>query len=334
MSGRFSWTAIAETGDRFTGFAPYVASVHDRGVVAFQAALRSGGSGVFAGDGAELSEVIAPPCVSGVTSHPDADGGGDVTFYGILADGTEGVFLVRGGRLETVADTRGAWRSVGPLGPTMNESGTVAFRAQRPRGSHGIFVAGGDRVTTIADDSSGWAAFHGLPVVVDTGAVVFRADREDGTQGVYCDRDGSLQPVAETGELFATLGLFPSVGADGAVAFAATLRDGGAGVFVVDAEGNTETVERDGAFDTYRGALVARAGTVIRIATARGGTLGLFCGPDPEHDRIVALGDPLLGSTVADFAANPVSVNNSGQLAVRVSLADDRQLVLRADPLS
>ncbi len=38
------------------------------------------------------------------------------------------------------------------------------------------------------------------------------------------------------------------------------------------------------------------------------------------------------GSTVVDLALNPVSINAVGQLAIRVTLADGRQFVLRADP--
>ena len=45
----FSRTVIATTGERFSGFAPYAASVNDAGMVAFQATLREGGSGVFTG---------------------------------------------------------------------------------------------------------------------------------------------------------------------------------------------------------------------------------------------------------------------------------------------
>ena len=37
-------------------------------------------------------------------------------------------------------------------------------------------------------------------------------------------------------------------------------------------------------------------------------------------------------ATVVDFALNPVSVNERGQMAIRVALADGRQFILRADP--
>ena len=114
------------------------------------------------------------------------------------------------------------------------------------------------------------------------------------------------------------------------MAFAATLRDAGGGIFVAR-DGEIAAIQTDGAFESYRGALISDVG-VVRIATPRGGSLGLFSGPDPDTDRIVAVGDPLFGSTVEEFAANPVSVNAVGQVAVRATLADGRGFILRADP--
>jgi hypothetical protein len=68
----FSPTVIATTGERFSGFAPYAASVNDAGMVAFQATLRAGGSGVFTGSGGAVVEVAGPGLLAGVTSHPEA----------------------------------------------------------------------------------------------------------------------------------------------------------------------------------------------------------------------------------------------------------------------
>jgi hypothetical protein len=135
-----------------------------------------------------------------------------------------------------------------------------------------------------------------------------------------------VRPVVETGGEYETLGRFPSARDDLAVAFVATLTGGGNGVFVAHPDGRVEAVERD-AHESYRGSLVA-GDVIVRIATPRGGTLGLFTGPDPEGDRLLAVGDPLLGSTVTDLAANPVSVNAAGLLTVRATLADERHVVL------
>jgi hypothetical protein len=328
----YSWTVIATTGERFSDFAPYVASVNDAGTVAFQAELRGGGTGVFTGGGGEVAEPVGPGLLAAVTSHPDVNGEGATSFYGDLPGGGQGVFLHREGRLQTIADTNGPFASIGPLGPTMNEAGTVAFRADGTAGVSGIFAGEGAAVATVADTEGAWSRFHGLPVINRGGTVVFRADRSDGVQGLYAGRAGSIGTIAETGDLFETLAPFPSVNDQGTVAFAATLRAGGPGIFTVDEGRITPIIDTDGAFEACRGALITNSGEVVRIATPRGGSLGLFAGPDPEADRIVGIGDSLLGSTVVELAANPVSVNAAGQVAVRARLTDGRQLVLRADP--
>jgi hypothetical protein len=307
--------------------------VNDAGTVAFQAALRGGGTGVFTGSGGAVAEAAGPALLAAITSHPDLNDAGAMSFYGDLPGGGQGVFLLLERGLETIADTQGQFTSIGPLGPTMNEAGTVAFRAERRAGVSGIFAGDLASVATVADTEGRWSEFHGLPVINGSGTVVFRADRKDGVQGIYADRGGSVESVVETGDVFETLASFPSVNDHGTVAFAATLRDGGAGIFTADEGKIAPIIQRDGAFETCRGALITGAGAVVCIATPRGGTLGLFAGPDPEGDRILALGDPLLGSTVADLASNPVSVNAAGQVAIRASLTNGTQVILRADPI-
>jgi hypothetical protein len=329
----FSLIVVAITGERFGGFAPYVASVNDAGLVAFQAVLRDGSSGVFAGDGREIEELVRRSLHAGVTSHPDVNGARDTTFYGDLPRGGQGAFLHRQGRLQILADTHGAFAAIGPLGPTMNEAGAVAFRADTVDGASGVFAGDGTALKTVADINGRWSRFHGLPVITGDDTVVFRADCEEGVQGIYAGRDGSIRTIAETGERFKSLGLFPSANDRGTVAFAATARVGGAGVFTDDGGRIRRVTETDGAFEAYRGAMITNGGAVVTIATPRGGNLGLFDGPDPDADRILGLGDPLLDATVEDFAANPVSVNACGQVAIRTSLADGRQVILRADPV-
>jgi hypothetical protein len=226
----FSWTVIATTGERFSDFAPYVASVNDEDTVAFQAALRGGGTGVFTGNGGAITEVAGPTLLAGVTSHPDLNNAGATSFYGVSADGGQGVFLLRDGRLQTIATTRDG---IAAIGPTMNEVGTVAFRAEQTPGVSGVFAGDRAAAATVADTVGGWSAFHGLPLIDGRGTVVFRADREHGVQGIYAGRRGSIETIAETGDVFETLAFFPSATDGGTVAFAATLRAGGAGIFTV-----------------------------------------------------------------------------------------------------
>lgn len=357
---------IAATGGRIRDFAPYVASIDDRGLVAFQAALAGGGTGVFAGDGAAMlagggtgvfsdgGQALSPIADRStgldahVRSHPDVAPDGACCFYADLASGEEAVLLVRGDRTIRVASTKGPFRSVGPLGPTIGDGGEVAFRADLRSGQSGIFTGdGAGEPVPVALTGARFHAFAGLPVLHGRGDIVFRASLSGGGQGIYVARGASLITVVETGALFTDLGLFPAANDAGAVVFAGS-RAGRGGVHLWTDGELTPVIEAGavapgapGPFESFRGALLDGAGGVIFYATPRGGDLGVYALPSPsasgsadeadEIEKILAIGDPLFGSTVAAFALNPVSVNRAGQAAIRVALADGSQAIVRAD---
>lgn len=324
----YSLSVIAETGDRFSDFAPYVASLNEDGLVAFQATTGDGAFGAYSGDGGKIT-LIADPSVApfrGVCSHPDINGERSSCFFADIQPERRGVFSVRGGEVALVADF------AGPLGPTMNEAGTVAFRVDRSGGSCGIFTASGGSLTTIAETDDRFRLFHGLPVIDAAGTVTFRADLDGGGEGIYASDGERVRAIIETGATFSRLGLFPVPNDEGVVAFCAHLRAGGSGVFTA-ASGEIETVvDTSGPFESFRGVLLNDAGDLVFYATPRGGTMGVFTGPDPVVDRVLSVGSPLFGSPVVDFALNPVSINRAGQIAIRVALEDQRQFIVRADP--
>ncbi len=326
--GSYSLSPIAETGERFSDFAPYVASINNDGIVAFQASLQEGGSGAYVTDGATIT-VIAESgggLLGEVCSHPDINHNGSSCFYAELESGRRAVLLVRGGVTTSLAE------SAGPLGPTANEAGTVAFRVDGSTVGHGVYCSSGGSVTTIADCAARFRRFHGLPVIDDTGSVTFRADLATGGEGMYLADGERVRTIVETGDTFSSLGLFPIRNNAGIVAFCASLRAGGSGVFVAY-EGEIATiVDTSSSFESFRGVLLDGAGRIVFYATPRGGTLGVFSGHDPIADCLLSLGSPLFGSTVAEFALNPVSINDAGQIAIRVTLTDRRQFILRSDP--
>src|SRR5678816_4895123 len=92
-----AWTLklIANTNDRFSGFAPFVPSINNSGTVAFQAALRKGGSGVFTGDGVGISTIAdSISCdLASIDSHPDFNSHNSLSFYARLKSGSPGVIL-------------------------------------------------------------------------------------------------------------------------------------------------------------------------------------------------------------------------------------------------
>jgi hypothetical protein len=126
-----------------------------------------------------------------------------------------------------------------------------------------------------------------------------------------------------------------SIDGRGTVAFQATLENGSTGVFISDSERvPTVAVAADSIFSRFDSHPdIGDDGSLCFYATPGSGQLGVYAGPDPAAHGIVSIGQPLFGSTVTDFALNPVSLNDAGQVAIRVKLADGRQFILRADPV-
>ena len=343
----FTLTPLAMNEDRFTDFAPYVPAIDDHGVVAFQATLRDGNSGVFTSDGRAIADVAvstSPACPArSFTSHPDIDGAGTLAVYVTLRSGDEAVLRVHAdGRIATTSASDG-FRGIGPLGPTMNAHGDVALRGTLPDGRACIRVWRGDRCEAIAEagdrdrdrdrDHRGFIGFEGLPVIDEEGQVVFHAILRDDRHGLFVKRrDAQCVAVAVTGNDFDELARFPTMNDRGTVAFAARRSAGAWGIFTARAGRLDCVVDAGSAFESFRGVLVGDAGPVAFHGTPVGGRLGIYTGPDPARHRLLGLGDPLFGATIVDFALNPVSINPLGQLAIRIALDDGRQFILRADP--
>jgi len=250
-----------------------------------------------------------------------------------LKSGERGVFRFDSNGIVAVGETPEQFSEIGPLGPTMNDAGMVAFRATAEAGGDGVFAGSSkDSVRLIGDTIDVFSGFYGLPVVDHAGSVVFRANLKDGGAGIYLDQVGAFSAIVETGELFTDLGSFPSLNNRGSVAFCGTLETGGSGVFTSTACAISAVVDTRDPFESFRGALINDHDEVIFYAVPHGGKLGIFAGPDPVHDRIVAIGDEIFGSAVSDLALNPVSFNNANQIAVRLKVADGRQFIVRAEP--
>lgn len=287
---------IADTTDQFVDFCPFVPCIDAQGNIAFQARLRTGQTGVFHDDGAEL--FLADGDFAAVISHP-AWVRSQVTFYAALQSGGTALATGKGGVLTE-------HRNVGPLGPTTNTAGDIAFRAD-----DAIWVYQAGACREVARIGDRYIEFHGLPVATVDGRVVFRADLNDGSAVIMRECEIIHQTNGE-------LGRFPCVNALGHVAFAVPN-----GIFVAKPE-LAPVAMLNGPY-TFRGALVGNADAVVAIATPHGGQLGIYA----DHNRLIGIGDQFLGSEVVDFALNPVSINTVGDMAIRIKLANDIQAIVR-----
>ena len=308
------WTVVAETGEQFQGFAPYVPSIDDAGTVAFQAATAAGGTGVFTGRDGSIATIAerAADSTDAFISHPDLNVRGEICVYAGTPEAGRALWSFRDGRSAPLATSGSQLAAIGPLGPTMNDAGAVAFRADLVGSGSAVLIAHGGKVDLLTDTNRRFASFHGLPVINRHGAVVFRADLPDGTKGIFLQGGPTLVTVADTRGEFADIVAFPSVNDDGAVAFGAMVRRGGVGVFTAREGRISRVIEPSDRFESIRNALVDGTGRVRFAATPRGRSLGVYAGPDPDKDRIIGLGDTHFGAAVEEFALNPVSVNSAG----------------------
>jgi hypothetical protein len=327
---------VATNDGRFVDFAPYVASINDDGIVAFQATLSDGHSGVFTTDGKSITDIAvtaSAACPAGsFSSHPDINRAGRLAVYGTLKSGDEAVLLTHADGSMAAMDGRACFSGIGPLGPTMNEHGEVAVRGTSQEGRACIRVRRGAGFDAIAEAGELFGKFEGLPVVNKHGHVVFRADLPDARQGIFVHREGQCAAVAMTGSEFEEIARFPIIDDRGNVAFAARRTRGAWGIFAASSGRLNCLLDSAAGFESFRGVLIDNAGPVVFYGTPAGGQLGIYAGTDPIRHRILGLGDTALGATVVDFALNPVSVNALGQLAIRVALDDGRQYILRGDP--
>ncbi|UXH80704.1 choice-of-anchor tandem repeat NxxGxxAF-containing protein [Roseateles amylovorans] len=333
-SRNWTWTVLATNADHFSDFSPYVPSINDEGRVAFQAALEAGGTGVFVSNGRDVMAVALSTDpgspVERFASHPDLDARASLSIYATLQGGEAALVLIDAERgLQAIRPLAPA-ESIGPLGPTMNDRQEVAVRAVGRSGQAFTQIWRRDTWETIAAAGGSIAGFEGLPVINQRGAIVYRANLTDGQQGLFLQHDGEPRRIAATGPAFSELGRFPILNDLGQVAFAARQASGGWGIYLQDHDERHCLVNAGSQFESLRGVLINNAGLVAFYGTPVGGQLGIYAGSD-EPQRLLGRGDSLFGATVTDFALNPVSVNEHGQLAVRVALNDGRQFILRGD---
>jgi hypothetical protein len=323
------------TGGDFRNFAPYVPAVNRERSISFQADV-DGGSGVYTihqGDVETIAEAsphftAIPPDMTGVISHPARNTEGWLCAYAQLANEQTGLLAWKGTEVVTIASSGKTWRGIGPLGPTMNEEGRIGFRGMSHDGHEGVWLGHvSGEVHCIAKTGDTFVGFQGLPVVNDSNQVLYRADLHDGHEAIYCWQDGESTCIVSTTEgEWTSLGRFPTMNAKGQVAFVGTRQDGTSAVGLVE-DGVCRLAVHPETCESIRGVLLSGAGESLVFATPTGGRLGIYRGDITKENCVLAIGEEHFGGVVADFALNPVSMNEQGDWAVRVGLEDGRQLL-------
>ena len=315
----------------------------DDGRVAFVASAEDHETALFLGASAHALSRIDEERSShptSIRSHPDLNLAGDICFFAAreLANSALSKTVVVCGVTNEPTNFTTVSQPAGPLGPTINASGQVAFRGFADAGvgldklTEAIFRTSQNGSTDLVALGTDFGEFHGLPVIDGDGRIIFRA-----SCGIYrwvsTASDSRIVAVATLGSRWKSLGRFPDQTASGTVVFVGEdANTGEHSVFTSRLGRAPQCTFKGHAFASIRGALIDERERIVFYATPPNGTLGIYrAGEHPTETptMLVAIGEPLGGARVVEFALNPVSIAADGQVAVRVRLDDDSQAIVR-----
>ena len=298
--------------------------INSGGTVAFYGTLEGGRPGIFAGNGGPLVTIADSRNGLESFSPPAISGSGTVAFAASKSDGESAIFTGSGGPLTTVVDNSGPFAAFGSL--SFNSNGTIVFLGAQDTGPLGVFTAAGGSITPVVDVAGEFRAF-GAPRLNNNGWVAVRVIEDDFDSGIALIRPGGLEKLVTNGASVTGFAGEPDLNNHGTVAYRAGLVGGGAGVFTIAPGGEPVMVaDTSGPYLNFREDLaISDDGTVAFLAGLDVGGFGIFTGDDPAADRIIATGDPLFGSTVAQLVFVSNGMNDNGDLAFRYGLANGTQ---------
>jgi hypothetical protein len=288
--------------------------------------------------------------------NPSMNDLGEVSFAARLnevdratGDTIEAILRGDGKQLTEIASTAEQFNFFG-FDTSVNNGGVVAFKAELDpqfNFDEGLFSGSGDKklgtTTHYLASTSPFVGDDSRPSINNVGNIAF----EEQTDG---DFDDGIFVTTEGGG-FTTIAHDPDHSVQepvlndaGTAAFETSFFKAGQFVtaIVTGSGRRPRTIvdtQRDFASFGFRPAPLNNNGEVAFLATlADFQTTGIFVGPDPVADRVIATGDTLDGATVTGLGFAEEGLNDSGQLAFTASFQDPntfetRVAVFRATPV-
>ena len=365
---QYTFTKVADSvEDDFAPFSFGCAAINTRGDIAFKAGrLASDGfntiPGIYRANSDGTLTTIAEDRKKFVTIgfNPSMNDLGQVSFAARLDGGkkpdTEAILRGSGKKLTTIASTADEFRFFG-FDTSINNDGVVAFRAELDEefnSDEGLFSGSGAGTTTHYLNSTDVsldgqpARFGGRdsrPSINSVGDIAFdESIQPNFDSGIFVGREGVFRTIAAPDpDVFVQK---PVLNDEGAVAFYRSFFDEAKQVFVeqiVTGNGGplTTIADTEGAFSSFgfRPPSLNNGGDVAFLATLDDfSTSGIFVGPDPVADRVIATGDTLDGRTVQNITFCEEGLSDTGELAFVAQLEDSstlegfRMAVFRATP--
>jgi len=298
---------------------------------------------VYRGAGGPLTPIAAGVDIyseAGANSATSIDAEGAVSFVGNLPpQGPLGLLAGSGASVEALVPAS-----------SMGIHNFVLFRGS-DTGFQG-FVAAANAVfhlyrreldaslTPLADEGSGASDILSLGRyqlgINASGTVATFLELGDGSRGIGRSDGDSFGAIVGQSQGFVPQPYVIDIDDAGNVLFLATPSTSplGGGLYLASGGSPAPLVDSSGPFANFLSGALSAAGDLVFQANLDSGpsaTGGLFTGTDPVADKVIAVGDPLAGSTVSNL--NLGDMNDAGQIAFYAGLADGRDLVVRADPV-
>lgn len=348
----YTFVKIAEPSD-IPGAASVSASVaiDASGKVAFLVMNDQGHiHSIRAGSGGALSLVAAPVAPASVSGNGlRISPTGTVAFFMSAGDGagTHGIYTGAAGVVTPVYESNSFGPAIADLF-SINASGVIAFHSGSSATGGGLFTGDGGPTSPVFVDSStllGNEVFGYEPQINAAGSVAFAVINHDfanNISGIAVNVGGTVTPVVTSEDPPAVRYFSPK------------LNDAGVVGFLRVADGDADTAPNQQVMNWSGGALTPIVGSgadgftqIVNLlglnnsgrflfqAFRTGGGIGVYTGPAP-FEKVIEIGDPLLGSTLTNFIFLGLGthMNDSGQVVFLAFLADGRQVLVRADPVT
>jgi len=318
------YTLIVSNGPSFS-FGPPGSYVGSQ--VAFGAELNQNGTGgIFSSDGFGLHTIVIDPTIGAPGFRvARVNRAGQFAYLGGQHPGDLGVYVGQNGSRTPIytipaSFTRGPTPEMHnlldpPLSMAINNAGAIFFEAD---------------FFNLPDNPSQDIDFGGL-VQGNTGGTLPTLLVTDGT--LPNDDFQSLEEYAanDSGQIACIV----SVSGDAGFHYVLFSGAGGVNSVLVDTlSGPFTDLEPPSGLNSVA---INNSGTIVFPAHFKDGSgqsqYGLFTGPDPVKDKIIATGDTLFGSKVFDVNFDRVGFNDRGQVAIQVALQGG-DVIVRADPVS
>jgi hypothetical protein len=360
---RYTFTKVVDSSrDDFNPNAFTCASINNRGDIAFKAGRTSPDGlnsfdGIYRANGdGSLTTIVEDPDrrrFGFLGNFPSMNDLGDVSFAANLSpDFDQGIFRGNGRRLTTIATTTKEFNFFG-FDTSVNNSGEVAFKAELDNFDEGLFSGAGGRITTHYLNSADvtldgervrFGGNDSRPSINNIGDIAFdESIQPNFDSGIFVGRAGSFRKIAAPDPNRSVQE--PVLNNAGTAAFETSFVDETGQFVTAIVTGNggplTTVADTTGPFGFFgfRPPSLNNNGEVAFSAILDDfQTTGIFVGPDPKRDLVIATGDRLDGATIRSLSFCEEGINDSGELGFIADLADEsapngfRVGVFRATP--